>query len=328
MARTATRQKKTKFQSDQDELKLRAAWLYFIEGLTQEQVAQHLGISRIKALRLLAATREDGTVQISINAQAEPLLKLQRALERHFGLFEAIVAPAQDQSEASIAAVVGHATGRYISERVSGGLTIGVGWGATLAACMNSLSWREVENMTVVSLLGGLTHAAAHNPSAVAWRLAEFYKTELFQITAPIFVPHEELASALWELDDLRQLRKRAGEVDMALLSVSDISKQASIFRRGILSSEEGESLRAAGGVGDVLGRFVDAEGTVIDHPVNRRAMSINPADIRKVPKVIISSGGVRKIHAIRAGIAATNAKVLITDEAAAQAMLELPPLG
>jgi DNA-binding transcriptional regulator LsrR (DeoR family) len=36
----------------------------------------------------------------------------------------------------------------------------------------------------------------------------------------------------------------------------------------------------------------------------------------------------VRKIHAIRAGIAATNAKVLITDEAAAQAMLELPPLG
>lgn len=39
--------------------------------------------------------------------------------------------------------------------------------------------------MTVVSLLGGLAHAAAHNPSAVAWRLAEFYKTELFQIAAP-----------------------------------------------------------------------------------------------------------------------------------------------
>jgi DNA-binding transcriptional regulator LsrR (DeoR family) len=42
---------------------------------------------------------------------------------------------------------------------------------------------------------------------------------------------------------------------------------------------------------------------------------------------VIISSGGLRKIHAIRAGIAATNAKLLITDVAAAQALLELPPL-
>lgn len=114
----------------------------------------------------------------------------------------------------------------------------------------------------------------------------------------------------------------------MALVSVSDISKQASIFRRGVLSWDEGQSLKDAGGGGDVLCRFVDAEGNVIDHPVNRRAMSIDPAEIRKVPKVVISSGGVGKVDAIRAGIAATNARVPITDEAAAHALPELPPLS
>ncbi len=112
----------------------------------------------------------------------------------------------------------------------------------------------------------------------------------------------------------------------MALVSVSDISKQASIFRRGVLSWDEGQSLKDAGG--DVLCRFVDAEGNVIDHPVNRRAMSINPAEIRKVPKVVSSSGGVGKVDAIRTGIAATNARVPITDEAAAHALPELPPLS
>jgi DNA-binding transcriptional regulator LsrR (DeoR family) len=56
--------------------------------------------------------------------------------------------------------------------------------------------------------------------------------------------------------------------------------------------------------------------------------MAINPVDIRNVPKVIISSGGLRKVHAIRAGIAASNAKFLITDVAAAKALLELPPLS
>jgi DNA-binding transcriptional regulator LsrR (DeoR family) len=66
---------KTKFQADQDELKLRAAWLYYIEGLTQEQVAQNLDISRIKAFRLLAATRDEGIVQISLNSHAEPLIR-------------------------------------------------------------------------------------------------------------------------------------------------------------------------------------------------------------------------------------------------------------
>lgn len=320
--------KRTKFQSDQDELKLRAAYLYYVEGLTQEQVAAHLGISRIKALRLLAATREDGTVQITINSQAESLLRLQRALEKHLGLAEAIVVPASDPAETSVSAVVGHATGRYITDQVADGLSIGVGWGATLQVCMRSLGWREINDMTVVSLLGGLTHATAHNPSAVAWRFAEFYRTELYQITAPVFVPDRELADALWKQEDLKQLYERARAVDIALLSVGDIGAQASIFRRGILTWSDAKSLKDAGAVGDVLCHFVDADGKVLDHPVNHRAMAINPVDISKVPKVIISSGGVRKIHAIRAGIAATNARHLITDVAAAQALLELPPLA
>lgn len=320
------RPKRTKFQIDQEELKVKAAYLYYVEGRTQEQVAQHLGISRIKALRLLAATREDGTVQISINSQAESMIRLQRALEKHLGLSEAIVVPAATQEEESIAAVVGHATGRYISEQISNGLSVGVGWGATLQVCMRSLIWREVEGMTVISLLGGLTHATAHNPSAVAWRFAEFYNTELYQITAPVFVPDSRLAEALWKQDDLRRLYERARAVDIALLSVGDISNQASIFRRGILSSADARSLKEAGAVGDVLCHFVDAEGQVLDHPVNRRVMAVSPVDISAVQKVIISSGGLRKVHAIRAGLAATNAKLLITDVAAAQALLDLPP--
>ena len=112
-----TKLKKTKFRSDQDELKLRAAYLYYVEGRTQEQVAQHLGISRIKALRLLAATREDGTVQITINSPAGSLIKLQRELEEHLGLSEAIVVPTSDQNEESVAAVVGHGKGRKYLER-------------------------------------------------------------------------------------------------------------------------------------------------------------------------------------------------------------------
>jgi DNA-binding transcriptional regulator LsrR (DeoR family) len=327
MAGLDTKLKRTKFRSDQDELKLRAAYLYYVEGRTQEQVAQHLGISRIKALRLLAATREDGTVQITINSPAGSLIKLQRELENHLGLSEAIVVPTSDQNEESVAAVVGHATGRYISEHVSDGLSIGVGWGATLQVCMRSLAWREVDDMTAISLLGGLTHATAHNPSAVAWRFAEFYRTELYQITAPVFVPDRELADALWKQDDLKKLYQRAREVDIALLSVGDVSKQASIFRRGILTWSDAKSLKEAGAVGDVLCHFVDSDGNVIDHPVNHRAMAINPIDLRNVPKVVISSGGVRKVHAIRAGIAATNARFLITDVAAAEALLDLDPI-
>jgi DNA-binding transcriptional regulator LsrR (DeoR family) len=272
---------KTKFQADQDELKLRAAWLYYIEGLTQEQVAQNLDISRIKAFRLLAATRDEGIVQISLNSHAEPLIRLQRALEKHLGLFEAIVVPSSDQSEASISAVIGHATGRYLSDRLQDGLTVGVGWGATLQACMSHLKWREINDLSVISLLGGLTHSMADNPSAVAWRLAEFYKTELFQITAPVFVPNVALAKELWEIQELKALKSKVSDIDLAVLSVADVSKQASIFRRGLLTAQDAESLQAAGAAqsaeGDYIGRrhsqssdhprqYPDHKGSSADH--------------------------------------------------------------
>ncbi len=319
--------KRTSFQANQEELKLRCAWLYYVEGMTQEQVAHNLGISRLKVLRLLAATREDGTVQIIINSQAQSSLALQRALEKHLGLFEAIVVPSSDQSESTIAGVVGYAAARFLSEQVSDGLSVGVGWGGALQACMRALTWHEVSDMTVVSLLGGLTRASVHNPSSVAWRLADFYQAELYQITAPVFVPDNSLVTALWDQADFRALRERARSVDIALFSVGDLSAQASIFRRGILSSDDAKSLRDSGAVGDVLCHFIDKTGEVIDHPVNRRVMAINPADLMQVPKVVIASGGVRKVQAIRAGLLATGARVLITDVAAANALLELPAI-
>lgn len=315
------------FQLSQEEIKIRAAWLYFVEGLTQEQVGQHLGISRVKTTRLLATAREDGSVHISVNAKAEPLIRLQRALEKHLGLYEAVVVPTMNQSPASVATVVGHATGDYISQRIENGMSVGVGWGATLEVCMRSLAWREIENVITVSLLGGLTHATPQNPSAVAWRFAEFYRTEFYQITAPAFVESAALASALWAQRDLKVLKDKAHTIDLALISVSDVNNKASIFERKLLTAEDGMSLRKAGAVGDVLCHFIDELGGVVEHPINKRVMAINPNELRKVPKVIISSGGVRKVQAIRAGILATNAKVLITDEMAAQALLEMEPL-
>src|SRR6476620_2814662 len=99
MTGSDTKLKRTTFRSDQDELKLRAAYLYYVEGRTQEQVAQHLGISRIKALRLLAATRQDGTVQITINSPAGSLIRLQRELEEPLGVSVAIGVETSDQDE-------------------------------------------------------------------------------------------------------------------------------------------------------------------------------------------------------------------------------------
>lgn len=309
------------------DLKLRAAWLYYIEQFTQEEVARQLGMSRIKVLRLLASAREEGLVQISINAQGNDMLQLEQQIKVRFGLQKVIVVPVSGLSEARTVQAVAHATGRYMSEQIADGMSIGIGWGVTLYHSIRSLAWRQVSNATVISLLGEITHVDIGSPSAVAWQLAHFYRTELYQITAPVFVPDASLVQALWQVEDLARLRTRAQKVDLVLMSVGDISRQASIFRRGLLNWDVAESLKAAGAVGDVLCHFVDANGKLVDHPANERVMAVHPASLAEVPQIVISSCGTRKAQAIRAGIAATGATVLIIDEHAARAMLKLPAL-
>ncbi|APF36522.1 sugar-binding protein [Chelatococcus daeguensis] len=304
------------------DMKVRAAWLYYVEGLTQEQIAQTMNIGRIKVVRLLAAAREEGLVRIRIEAKGAEQIALERRLVRELGLGEAIVVPAA-ADEADTATLVGHAAGSYLNDQVRDGMSIGIGWGATLHMSLKALGNGRYDDLSVISLMGGLTHSRTINPSAVARRVADAFGAECYQLTAPIFVANEAVRALLWEEPGLKELLDRARRVDIALVSVGNVSEEATLFRQGLLPRSQLESLRKAGAVGDVLCHFLDAEGNVVDHPFNRRIMAIDLDDIRRIPKVVVAAGGYSKVRAIRAALKATSASVLVTDEPAALGLLE-----
>lgn len=305
------------------DLRVRAAWLYYVEALTQEQIARFLEVSRAKVIRLLAAARDGGIVRIRIEGRAREQVALERGLVATFGLADAMVVPAP-ADEADIATVVGHAAGTYLSDQVEDGMSIGVGWGATLHMSLKALGSQAFERLSVISLLGGMTHSRAVNPSAVARRIADAFGADCYQLTAPVIVANPRVRRALWSEPGLRGLLHRARRVDLALVSVGDVSAAATLFREGLLPRSELASLRAAGAVGDVLCHFIDAEGKVVDHSVNRRVVAVDLEDLRRVPKIVVAAGGRRKVAAIRAALKATGAGVLITEEAAARGLLRM----
>ena len=304
-----------------DDLAIRAAWLYYVQELTQAEVARSLNLSRAKVIRLLAAARESGVVRIQLDARGIRQIALEQRLVRQLGLAEAIVTPAAASDEAA-AAVVGHAAGTYLSNQVRDGMAIGIGWGSTLSASLKSVRDRSVPRLAVVSLLGGMAHSRAFNPSAVARRVADAFRAECYQITAPLFVSSPGTRAALWKEPGLSELLERARTVDLAIVSVGDVREDATLFREGLLPRTAVRSLVAAGAVGDVLCHFVDAAGRIVDHPVNERVIAVAPVDLRKVPKVVVAAGGRRKAAAILAALKATRAQVLITEENAATALL------
>jgi DNA-binding transcriptional regulator LsrR (DeoR family) len=273
-------------------------------------------------IALLAGAREQGIVRVHIDAKSRSQLALEQALCTRFGLAQAIVVP-KPASETQVANVVGHAAGAYLGEHVRDGMTLGVGWGATLQMALKSIGGERRTGVSVVSLLGGMTHSRAVTPPAVARRIADAFGADCYQLTAPLMVTDERVRDALWAEPALRALRERAQALDMAVVSVGDASDDATLFRTGLIGRNELPGLAAKGAVGDVLCRFIDARGRLVDHPINRRVMAVDLATLCQARTIVIASGGRPKVAALAAALAAVRVAVLITDEAAAGGLLD-----
>lgn len=59
----------------EEELMIKIAWYYYIENLTQQEIAKILGINRIKILRLLDKAKENGLITFQIrNSNAKDFI--------------------------------------------------------------------------------------------------------------------------------------------------------------------------------------------------------------------------------------------------------------
>lgn len=83
------------------------------------------------------------------------------------------------------------------------------------------------------------------------------------------------------------------------------------------------QELRDAGAVGDVLGRFLDAEGNEIDHPLNARTVGVNLNALADIPNKILTAAGKHKVPIIRAAIKRGLVDTLVTDDLTAELLLE-----
>lgn len=302
-------------------LRTRAAWIYYIEGRTQSDVARILGISRIAVTRLLADARRRGEVKIGIDAPLAELIEVERALESRFGFEQALLAPLEDDM-ADPTQVIAATAGSYITEIMTSGMTVGVGWGRTLYSALPYITGRTLEDFRVISLLGGIAQARRFNPAEFAWQFAELFQGEGFLVPAPALVDSPETKHALLERCGIAQIFEMADSLDILLVSAGGISTLTTSYRVGHVSEAERRSIQAAGAVGDVLYNFIDVEGRVVDHPLNTRAIAVEVSRLRKTPHRVLISGGREKVDVLRGAIRVLEPTVFITDEVTARTLL------
>jgi len=310
-------------ESRTDRLRIRAAWMYFIEQMTQNEIAEVLGVGRVTIVRMLAEARARNEVKIAIESELSELVRLERALEKTFGIQQAFVAPLS-RPEADPIPAIAAKTGAYLSEAMKSGMRVGVGWGRTLFSTLSFITPKSLSDFKVISLLGGVGVARQINPAEFAWRFAQTFQGEGYLIPAPAVVDSVETKIALIERCGLQDIFRMTDDLDAVLLSIGGIRSATTFYRGGYLKEAQREELIARGTVGDLLFHPFDINGQIVDHPINGVVMSVDVDRLRRAPLRILTSGGSEKIEALLGAMNLIAPTVLITDEESARRVLEL----
>src|SRR6218665_2812438 len=117
-------------------LAIRAAWLAYVGGYTQEVIAERMAISRVKVQRLVASAMENGLVKFFVEGVPAERMALENELMRRCDLKRCVAVPYMDaphQPESTIAALA-VAAERYLKRLLRKGYlsTVHLGLGRTL----------------------------------------------------------------------------------------------------------------------------------------------------------------------------------------------------
>ncbi|MFV0493372.1 MAG: sugar-binding transcriptional regulator [Pseudorhodobacter sp.] len=299
----------------------RAAHLYFILGLTQAEVAKRLGITRFKVHRLLSQARETGMVRIEIDVPFTDRLNLEATLMDRYELTAAYICPSDETEEIPLSAVIGQYSSGVVSNLLREGQTITTSWGKTLRSLATTIETGSVQNLSVVSMIGSLSTRSSQDKYEAATVLANRLGAECFYLPGPIFCDSIEAKQAIDAQPAVQLAKQMAQSADIALMSIG--GREMSSIRESGVTSEEAYALAvAAGSVGNFLGRFVDAEGRPMDHPLNSLCLGIGPDDISEIPVRVLCAGGAHKIDAIRGALRRKAATIFVTDEKTARSLI------
>lgn len=307
---------------DEEQLLSRVAWLYFNEDLTQAEIGERLGITRLKVNRLLQSGRNQGLIRVVINTRFRECVALEGRLAKEFGLARAIVVPSPERGPEGLCPAIGRPAGEYVSTTLGDGQALGVGWGNTLREAIGGIVVRNFRDITITSLYGGVPRSPVNPFDSTAMFARQLQARVCNHLAAPMFVSSPRVRETIAGQDLFRTFYKEALQVDMVLTAVGDLTAQATNIVLGAVTLDQRAELARAGAVGEFFGRFLDEKGDVLDHEINACSMSPDFKGLCGVPHIVLASGGLAKVRILRAVLSRGYAHVFVTDSRTAEALL------
>jgi deoxyribonucleoside regulator len=298
--------------------------MYFVEGMSQEQIAGRTNYSRSMISRLLTEARDSGIVEVRVHHPLARSAELELALNSAFELHFARVLVRGNLTEKQVDQRVGALAARALGENISDSDVIGLSWGRALAEMVGALRPTSHTGLQVLQMLGSLGNRMPEIDGAELVRgAAETLSASHHLLSAPLLVANERIRDALLSDPVVSETFERFAALTIAVVGIGSAEpERSSLVRGGFLSSADARNLADNGAIGDVCAIHLDARGIALKTPLHRRIIGIEPAQLKKVPLRIGVAHGAHKgaplISALRSGMV----NAIVIDESAAIAAI------
>ncbi len=240
---------------------------------------------------------------------------MEKRLQELLKIPKVIIIPG-DSGESKVAwRELGKAGANIFGEMKSSFKSISVAGGTTLAEVAAQLVPFQKPELLILPARGGLGEEMELQANTIAAKIAGKLGAKYKLLHIPDAIS-EKIAAELLHNQQVAQVISLIRESEAIFLSVSNINE---IVRRGQIEEKELNLLKGKNAVGEALGYFYNNKGEIV---YSKSSIGIKIEDLEKNKKVVLIAGGQGKSEAIKAVAKKGFTDILITDEGAAEKIL------
>ncbi|SDL32949.1 sugar-binding transcriptional regulator [Natronincola ferrireducens] len=300
---------------------IRIANYYYKAGLTQEEIAKNMNMSRQRVNRMLSKCLELGIVKISIEGVDDTYLGLETELEKKYNL--KAVRISGNVSEENVYEEIGKVGAQYLTGLIGKGDVIGFSRGRSISALVEHMPVNEISNITVTQLMGGWNNQQTKiEVDDIVRRFSEKINATPIALYAPVVVNNPEFRKAIMNEPFFCEAYRVIKSCSIAVVGIGDATyKDNSSDIKGKYY-EYYECCANKNAVGEICARFFDINGQPVKTSLDEHVITVELKDFLKIPMRIGVAGLQSKTSAILGALRGGYINSLITDFDTAQILL------
>ncbi|ECJ5701897.1 sugar-binding transcriptional regulator [Salmonella enterica subsp. enterica] len=287
--------------SQEYELLTEIAIAYYCDEITQEEIANKFGLSRIKVGRLLKRAKEEGIVEINVRYHPVFSTQLEKQLKERFPVSRALIAldhHDEEEQRRQVASLVS----AYLNNVLKDNVVVAVGQGRNVASVAESSGVIQGRDCRFICGIGG-THRPGDviNADHISRLLAKKFGGSSESLYAPAYVENIQLKELLLHNGTIKETLDRARKADIALVGIGDMNEESYMVKLGWFTPHEiNDASLNQGVIGDIAGYdFFNARGEHVNTVMDNRVIGLSVEELRQIPCVIAIASENTKAMAI-----------------------------